>query len=91
MLTERAQRLKTGESGLLALDWNNGNRTVLVDAKLTGLLIGQTLHTRPEEIYRALIEATAFGARVIMERFEEYGVKVNEVIACGEFLKRILL
>jgi L-ribulokinase len=83
LLTERAQKLKTGESGLLALDWNNGNRTILVDAKLTGLLIGQTLHTRPEEIYRALIEATAFGARVIMERFEEYGVKVNEVIACG--------
>ena len=83
LLTERAEKLKTGESGLLALDWNNGNRTVLVDAKLTGLLIGQTLQTKPEEIYRALIEATAFGARVIMERFEEYGVKVNEVIACG--------
>lgn len=83
LLTEKAQKLRTGESGLLALDWNNGNRTILVDAKLTGLLIGQTLHTKPEEIYRALIEATGFGARVIMERFEEYGVKVNEVIACG--------
>lgn len=83
LLTEKAEKLRTGESGLLALDWNNGNRTVLVDAKLTGLLIGQTLHTKPEEVYRALIEATAFGARVIMERFEEYGVKVNEVIACG--------
>ncbi|PMQ01696.1 MAG: ribulokinase [Dictyoglomus sp. NZ13-RE01] len=83
IFTEKARKLKPGESGLLALDWNNGNRTVLVDAKLTGLLIGQTLHTKPEEIYRALVEATAFGARVIMERFEEYGVKVNEIIACG--------
>ncbi len=83
IFTEKAKKLKAGESGLLALDWNNGNRTVLVDAKLTGLLIGQTLHTKPEEVYRALIEATAFGARVIMERFEEYEVKVNEIIACG--------
>jgi L-ribulokinase len=83
IFTEKAEKLKPGESGLLALDWNNGNRTILVDAKLTGLLIGQTLHTKPEEIYRALIEATAFGARVIMERFEEYGVKVKEIIACG--------
>ncbi|MEN2984318.1 MAG: ribulokinase [Dictyoglomaceae bacterium] len=83
IFTEKASKLKPGESGLLALDWNNGNRTILVDAKLTGLLIGQTLHTKPEEIYRTLIEATAFGARVIMERFEEYGVKVKEIIACG--------
>ncbi len=82
-LTKRAARLKPGESGLLALDWNNGNRTVLVDVRLTGLLLGQTLHTTPAEVYRALIEATAFGARVIMERFEEYGVKVNDVINCG--------
>jgi L-ribulokinase len=67
----------------LALDWNNGNRTVLVDQRLTGLLVGQTLHTRPEEIYRALIEATAFGALTIINRFEEYGVKVSEVINCG--------
>jgi L-ribulokinase len=82
-LTKQAARLRPGESGLLALDWNNGNRTVLVDVRLTGLLMGQTLHTRPEEVYRALIEATAFGARVIMERFEEYGVKVNSVVNCG--------
>ncbi len=82
-LTKRAAKLKPGQSGLLALDWNNGNRTVLVDARLTGLLLGQTLHTTPDEVYRALIEATAFGARVIMERFEEYGVKVNEVVNCG--------
>jgi L-ribulokinase len=82
-LTERAVNLKPGQSGLLALDWNNGNRTILVDQRLTGLLIGQTLHTRPEEIYRALIEATAFGALTIINRFEEYGVKVSEVINCG--------
>ncbi|MHC4559933.1 MAG: FGGY-family carbohydrate kinase, partial [Planctomycetota bacterium] len=82
-LTERAADLKPGQSGLLALDWNNGNRTILVDQRLTGLLVGQTLHTRPEEIYRALIEATAFGALTIINRFEEYGVKVSEVINCG--------
>jgi L-ribulokinase len=82
-LTEKAGKLKPGQSGLLALDWNNGNRTVLVDQRLTGLLVGQTLHTRPEEIYRALIEATAFGALTIINRFEEYGVKVSEVINCG--------
>ncbi len=82
-LTEKAEKLKPGQSGLLALDWNNGNRTILVDQRLTGLLLGQTLHTRPEEIYRALIEATAFGALTIINRFEEYGVEVKEVINCG--------
>jgi L-ribulokinase len=82
-LTKKAAKLKPGQSGLLALDWNNGNRTILVDQRLTGLLLGQTLHTRPEEIYRALIEATAFGALTIINRFEEYGVKVSEVINCG--------
>jgi len=82
-LTEKAVSLRPGQSGLLALDWNNGNRTVLVDQRLTGLILGQTLHTRPEEIYRALIEATAFGGLTIINRFEEYGVKVEEVINCG--------
>ncbi|MGD0596961.1 MAG: ribulokinase [Sedimentisphaerales bacterium] len=82
-LTKKAAKLKPGQSGLLALDWNNGNRTILVDQRLTGLLLGQTLHTRPEEIYRALIEATAFGALTIINRFEEYGVKVSEIINCG--------
>ncbi len=82
-LTKQADKLKPGETGLLALDWNNGNRTVLIDPRLTGLLLGQTLHTNPAEVYRALIEATAFGARVIMERFEEYGLKVTEVVNCG--------
>jgi len=82
-LTEKAAKLKPGQSGLLALDWNNGNRTILIDQRLTGLLLGQTLHTKPEEIYRALIEATAFGALTIINRFEEYGVEVAEVINCG--------
>jgi L-ribulokinase len=82
-LTEKAANLKPGQSGLLALDWNNGNRTILVDQRLTGLLLGQTLHTTPEEIYRALIEATAFGALTIIKRFEEYGVEIKEVINCG--------
>jgi L-ribulokinase len=82
-LSKKAARLRPGQSGLLALDWNNGNRTILVDQRLTGLLLGQTLHTRPEEVYRALIEATAFGALTIINRFEEYGVKVSEIINCG--------
>jgi L-ribulokinase len=82
-LTAEAETMAPGASGLLALDWHNGNRTVLVDQALTGLLVGMTLHTTPAEIYRALIEATAFGARVIMERFEEYGVRVERVLNCG--------
>ena len=75
--------LRPGQSGLLALDWNNGNRTILTDARLTGLMLGQTLHTRAHEIYRALIEATAFGALTIINRLEEYGVPVLEVINTG--------
>ncbi|HEX7619025.1 MAG TPA: ribulokinase [Verrucomicrobiae bacterium] len=82
-LDEAALKLLPGESGLLALDWNNGNRTILVDQRLTGLLIGQTLYTTPVEIYRALIEATAFGALTIINRFEEYGVKISQVVNCG--------
>lgn len=82
-LTERASELEPGESGLLALDWHNGNRTVLVDQRLTGGVLGLTLHSTPAEIYRALVEATAFGARVIMERFEEYGVEVDHIVNCG--------
>jgi L-ribulokinase len=82
-LTKGAAKLQPGESGLLALDWNNGNRTILVDQRLTGLLVGQTLYTTPAEIYRALIEATAYGALTIINRFEEYGVKVEQVVNCG--------
>ncbi|AQQ71461.1 Ribulokinase [Limihaloglobus sulfuriphilus] len=83
LLDEEAEKLKPGQTGLLALDWNNGNRCVLVDQRLTGLLVGQTLHTRAVDIYRALVEATAFGALTIINRIEEYGVKINEVINCG--------
>lgn len=82
-LTEDASMIKPGASGLIALDWNNGNRTVLVDQALTGLLIGQTLATTPAEIYRAVIEATAFGALKIIERIEENGVPIKEIVACG--------
>jgi L-ribulokinase len=82
-LAADATKLQPGESGLLALDWNNGNRTILVDQRLTGLLVGQTLYTTPAEIYRALIEATAFGALTIINRFEEYGVKISQIVNCG--------
>ena len=82
-LAEVAEKLQPGESGLIALDWNNGNRTILVDPQLTGLILGQTLHTSAGEIYRALIEATAFGSRKIIERIEEFGVPVKEVVVCG--------
>ena len=82
-LTAEAARLRPGESGLLALDWNNGNRTVLVDQRLTGLMLGQTLYTTPGEVYRALIEAAAFGGLTIINRFEDYGVKVRQIVACG--------
>ena len=78
-----AARLRPGESGLLALDWWNGNRSVLVDVDLTGMLLGATLATKAPEIYRALIEATAFGTRVIVEAFDRNGVAVDELVACG--------
>ena len=82
-LTRDAAQLAPGESGLVALDWNNGNRTVLVDPRLTGLIVGQTLHTTRAEVYRALIEATAYGARAIVERVRDYGVAVDRVVCCG--------
>ncbi|MGV3617519.1 MAG: ribulokinase [Fimbriimonas sp.] len=82
-LTAEGSKLAPGASGLVALDWNNGNRTVLVDPLLTGLVVGQTLYTTPAEVYRALVEATAFGALKIIERLEEYGVAVEEVVNCG--------
>ena len=83
LLEQRAAQLKPGESGLLALDWWNGNRSVLVDVDLTGMLVGMTLLTRPEEIYRALIEATAYGTRVIIEAFQDNDVPVHEIVATG--------
>ena len=83
LLTEKASRLRPGESGLLALDWWNGNRSILADADLTGMMLGMTLQTRPEEIYRALIEATAYGARVILDAYRESGVPVDAFYASG--------
>ena len=82
-LSAEASTLAPGESGLVALDWNNGNRTILVDTRLTGVILGQTLHTTRAEIYRALIEATAFGARAIIERMRDYGVAIDRVVCCG--------
>ena len=90
-LNEQALKLQPGESGLLALDWNNGNRTILVDQRLTGLLVGQTLYTTPAEVYRALVEATAFGALTIINRFEEYGVKIKQVVNCGGIAEKSAL
>lgn len=82
-MERRLSQLKPGETGLLSLDWNNGNRTILVDVRLTGLLLGQTLHTEAHEIYRSLIEATAFGALTIINRMEEYGIRIEEVVNTG--------
>jgi L-ribulokinase len=83
-----AAALRPGESGLLALDWWNGNRSVLVDVELTGLLLGATIATKAPEIYRALIESTAFGTRMIIEAFEANGVAVNEIVAAGGLPER---
>ena len=90
-LDEEALKLQPGESGLLSLDWNNGNRTILVDQRLTGLLVGQTLYSTPAEVYRALVEATAFGALTIINRFEEYGVKISQIVNCGGIAEKSAL
>ena len=88
LLTEKAARYRPGETGLLALDWWNGNRSVLVDADLTGLMLGMHLGTKPEEMYRALIEATAFGTYTIIRAFEESGVSVDAIYCCGGLPER---
>jgi len=88
LLTEKASRLKPGQSGLIALDWWNGNRCVLADTELTGMILGMTLQTQPEEIYRALIEATAFGTRMIVDTFQENGVPVKALYATGGIPKK---
>ncbi len=88
LLSEKAALLAPGQSGLVALDWWNGNRSVLVDGSLSGLIVGMTLQTRPEEIYRALVEATAFGARTIHEAFEKGGVAIKNLYACGGIAKK---
>ncbi|MDZ4815482.1 MAG: ribulokinase [Verrucomicrobiota bacterium] len=88
VLTRAAAKMQPGESGILALDWFNGNRSVLVDADLTGLVVGANLSTKPHEIYRALIEATAFGTRKIIEAFTNKGVQIDEIYACGGLPER---
>lgn len=82
-LTQEAEKLKVGSSGLIVLDWNNGNRSILSDPMLSGLLLGQSLQTKDYEIYRALIESTAFGARTIVEDMERQGVVIHEIVNCG--------
>ncbi len=91
LLTRLAAEQEVGEHGLVALDWHSGNRSVLVDHELSGLVMGQTLATRPEHVYRALLEATAFGTRVIVETFRESGVPVEEFIVAGGLTKNPLL
>lgn len=88
VMDARAARLKPGESGLLALDWWNGNRSMLNDANLSGLITGLTLATREEEIYRAIIEATAFGTRAIVEEMEQNGVRIGDIFACGGLARK---
>jgi L-ribulokinase len=90
-LTELAAEQAVGEHGLLALDWHLGNRSVLVDHELSGLVLGLTVSTRPEETYRALLEATAFGTRVIVEAFEQSGVPVTQFVVAGGLMKNPLL
>jgi L-ribulokinase len=90
-LTELAQLQEVGEHGLVALDWHSGNRSVLVDHELSGVIVGQTLLTRPEDQYRALMEATAFGTRRIIDGFNESGVPVTELIVAGGLLKNAFL
>ncbi|WP_406313740.1 ribulokinase [Streptosporangium sp. NBC_01639] len=90
-LTELAAAQQVGRHGLVALDWHNGNRSVLVDHNLSAVIVGQTLATRPEDTYRALVEATAFGARVIVEAFETAGVAVQEFVVAGGLLKNRFL
>ena len=82
-LREKAQGLKVGESGLIALTWFNGNRNILVDADLSGMIVGLKINTRPEEIYRAIIEGTAFGTRVIIDNYTEHGIEIGGICACG--------
>ncbi|MFW6035076.1 MAG: FGGY-family carbohydrate kinase, partial [Halothermotrichaceae bacterium] len=82
-LQSKAEKLAPGENGLLALDWWNGNRSILNDADITGMILGMNLQTKPEEVFRALIEATAYGTNKIIETFEESGVRIDELYACG--------
>jgi len=88
LVEEKSARQQPGEHGLLALDWWNGNRSVLMDADLSGMLVGATLSTKAEDVYRALIEATAYGTRMIIDTFAKSSVAVNEIVACGGLPER---
>ena len=88
ILTEKAEKMEPGESGLIALDWWNGNNCILDDMYLSGCILGMTLSTRSEDIYRALMESIAFGTRVNVEQFVKYGVRINEVLASGGICKK---
>lgn len=90
-LTDLALRQRVGEHGLVALDWHNGNRSILVDHELSGVIVGQTLATRPEDVYRALVEATAFGTRVVVEAFAAAGVPVTDLVVAGGLVKNPLV
>ena len=87
-LEEAAAKMQPGETGLVALDWWNGNRTILADADLTGAIFGMTLQTTREQIYRALLESIAFGSRRIMDNFEEHGLELSQIVACGGIAER---
>ena len=87
-LEEAAAKIEPGATGLVALDWWNGNRTILADADLTGAIFGLTLQTSREQIYRALLESIAFGSRRIMDNFEEHGLVLSEIVACGGIAER---
>jgi L-ribulokinase len=91
VVSEKAARLEAGENGLLALDWWNGNRSILNNADLSGMILGYSLSTQPEEIYRALVEATAFGARIIAENFATRGVPVDRILAGGGLTRNPLV
>ena len=91
LLAEKAAAQQVGEHGLLALDWHSGNRSILVDHELSGVIVGQTLATKLEDIYRALIEATAFGARTVVEAFNDAGVPVREFVVAGGLIKNAFL
>lgn len=88
LLREKARKLKAGESGLLVLNWFNGNRSILIDSDLTGMILGLTVTTKPEEIYRAMIEATAYATRLIVENYEEHGINVGDIRAAGGIARK---
>lgn len=90
-LSKKAASLKPGESGLVALDWMNGNRSVLMNAHLTGSIVGLMLDSKPEEVYRAFIEGTAFGTRIILETHQKAGIPVEELVVCGGLVKDPLI